>query len=187
MSHARRGLAELAASQADFAAVDQRMIAVLSGEPPTHTEELIALGRRAYDTQRFAIAARFFGGALKREPALADNRKDQHAYNAACCAALAGSSEGIDEPPLDEEAKAQLRGQALAWLTEELERWKKHLEFATTEQRQVVAATLMHWQNDVDLTSVRDGSALDRLPDNDRMEWKALWESVAQLLTALEK
>jgi hypothetical protein len=38
-----------------------------------------------------------------------------------------------------------------------------------------VQQRLQHWRDDPDLVSVHDPSALDRLPDNDRAAWQALW------------
>jgi hypothetical protein len=40
-----------------------------------------------------------------------------------------------------------------------------------------------HWQKDPDLASVRDRSALDRLPEHERAAWQALWREVDELLS----
>jgi hypothetical protein len=58
-AEARRGLAELAASDPRFAAVDERLTAVLRGEPANDAAEILSFGQRAYDTCRFALATRF--------------------------------------------------------------------------------------------------------------------------------
>ena len=41
---------------------------------------------------------------------------------------------------------------------------------------------LAHWQEDADLASVRDRAPLDRLPEDERKEWRQLWDDVAALL-----
>ena len=64
----------------------------------------------AYNRKQFA-AARLWAEALASDPPPAGNRQSQHRYNAA---------QGQDEPPLDEAAKAKLRGQAFDWLKDEL-------------------------------------------------------------------
>jgi hypothetical protein len=46
---------------------------------------------------------------------------------------------------------------------------------------QVIQQRLAHWQRDPDLASVRDPQALDRLSDNERAAWQALWREVDEL------
>jgi hypothetical protein len=41
---------------------------------------------------------------------------------------------------------------------------------------------LGHWQEDSDLTSVRDKEALDNLPDDKCRQWRRLWDDVSALL-----
>ena len=76
----------------------------------------------------------------------------------------------------------KLRNQARSWLQAELDRWAKLLESANEQQRAFVKATLEHWLEDPDLVSVRDGSALDVLPDDERHQWRCLWDDVRNLL-----
>ncbi len=184
---AERGLAELAASDPQFAALDRRMTALIGGQQAKDAAELLALGQRAYDLRRFALATRWFGEALERDTALADDRRNQPAYNAACCAALAGCNQSPDDPAPDESAREKLRGQALAWLQDELGRWTQHLESASAEQRQVVAATLKHWQEDSDLAGIRDEAELAKFPESERTAFETLWNQVAELIALAEK
>jgi tetratricopeptide (TPR) repeat protein len=178
---ARLGLAELAASDPRFAALDERMKAVVGGEIAMDAEELLILGQRAYDTARYALAARFFDEALERDAALAESRQLQYAYNGACSAALAGSGEGLNDPPPDESAQTKLRGKALTRLRGELERWTELLDSSVEEDRQIVARTLSHWQTDFDLSGVRDDAALANRPESERANWQALWRQVEEL------
>jgi tetratricopeptide (TPR) repeat protein len=184
---ARSGLAELAAGDPRFAALDERLAAVLGGEAAKDAAELLSLGQRAYDLRRFALAARWFGEALERDPALDDDRQAQHAYNAACSAVLAGSGQGLDDPPGDEAASAKLRGQAGVWLRAELDRWTTYLETATPEGRQVVSRTLKHWQTDADLAGIRDEADLARLPAEEQQGFTQLWADVAESLKKAEE
>ena len=48
--------------------------------------------------------------------------------------------------------------------------------------RELVAKTLAHWKGDGDLAGVREASALDKLPEAERTEWRALWADVDGLL-----
>ncbi len=181
-AEAERGLAELSASDPQFAALDRRMEELLGGQQAKDPAELLTLGQRAYDLGRFALAARWFGEALERDAAPAVDRRMQHAYNAACCAALAGCGQGLDDSPPDEAAREKLRGQALTWLDAELDRWTKDLESATAEIRVVVARTLKHWQTDKDLAGIREAAEMAKLPESERTAFDALWKRVNELV-----
>ena len=128
-----------------------------------------------------------YGEALQRDATLADSRESQHAYNAACCAALAASGQDLDDPQPEETAQDRTARASPHWLQAELERWTKFLDSATAEQRQVVVQTLQHWQTDLDLASVREPAQLDAMPEEERSQWTALWTRVAELLAQAAK
>jgi hypothetical protein len=46
---------------------------------------------------------------------------------------------------------------------------------------------MAHWRRDSDLASVRDPAALDRLPENERAAWQALWRDVDALAKRVAK
>jgi hypothetical protein len=46
---------------------------------------------------------------------------------------------------------------------------------------------LLHWQQDVDLTSLRDAAALARLQPGERRAFSQLWADVAELLKKAAK
>ena len=64
--------------------------------------------------------------------------------------------------------RTKLRNQARAWLEAELSAWTKLLDSSKSSERQVIAGTLQHWQQDSDLASVREPTALAKLPDDER-------------------
>jgi hypothetical protein len=184
-AEARRGLAELAASDPKGITLDERLTAVCAGEAAKDTAELLKLGKRAYDLQKFGLAARLYGEALERDATLveSDDERGRHAYIAANYAALAGTGQALDDQPLDDVAQAKLRRQALHWLQAELDHWTKSLESATPEQRGIVERELRHWLDDVDLLTVRWPAKLAALADDERQEWSALWARVDGILT----
>ena len=47
--------------------------------------------------------------------------------------------------------------------------------------KQEIQRRLTHWKSDPDLVSVRDRQALDRLHEDERAEWQALWCDVDAL------
>jgi hypothetical protein len=52
--------------------------------------------------------------------------------------------------------------------------------------RRTVQEKLEYWQRDSNLASVRVREALDRLPDNERQDWRRLWDDVTTLLNKVE-
>jgi serine/threonine-protein kinase len=174
-TEARQGLAELAASDAGPNGLDARPTTV------QQNLERLTLAQRAYDAGRHAAAARLWAETFAADPNLAADRQAQHLYNAACAAAQAATGGGIDSPP-DAAAKARLRTQALGWLRSELATWKRFVETFPPDQRKAVAQVLAHWQQDPDLSSLRDPAALSGLPDDERSAWQALWTDVADLI-----
>jgi eukaryotic-like serine/threonine-protein kinase len=160
-----------------------RLPDVLKGvDHPADADEGIVFARLCYDRKRHAAAARLYAEALRTDPRLAESRQAQHPYNAACAAALAGSGQGEDDPPPEEVARAKLRGQALAWLKDELAAWSKSLEGSKPEAHAAVRQTLEHWKKDSDLAGVRDDARLAELPAEERRTWHALWADFEALL-----
>ena len=180
---ARRELAELTAGDPGKAALDARLSAVLAGrESPKNDAERIGLAVRAYEKSLHAASARLYSLALANDPKLAGDRRAQHAYNAACAAALAGTGHGKDDPPPDEAAKAKLRDQAREWLKAELAAWSTLLERGPAQMKAVVSQTLKHWKSDADLAGIRDDVELAKLPEAESAAFKLLWNDVDQLL-----
>jgi len=127
-------------------------------------------------------ATRLWAAALASDPKLGDDRQIQPRYNAARAAALAAASQGKDEPPLDDAAKAKLRRQALDWLRAELTVWTKQLASAPPQARPAIVQTLSHWQKDPDLAGIRVAAALAKLPAEEQKAFTQLWADVAALL-----
>ena len=93
----------------------------------------------------------------------------------------------VAEKPLNDADCAQLRNQARAGLESELATWARLLASANAQQRQVIARTLKHWQQDTDLAGVRDEAALAKLPGAEREAWKSLWAKLDVLLANARK
>ena len=108
-------------------------------------------------------SARFWSEAFRFEPKLADDMNVQNRYNAACAAALAGSGQGKDDPPLDDAKKAHWRKQAIDWLKADLAARSKILATGPPQAKQLVTQTLQHWKADTDLAGLRDADAMAKL------------------------
>jgi hypothetical protein len=104
-------------------------------------------------------------------------------YNAACAAAVAGSGQGKDDPPLDGAAKARWRKQALDWLMADLTAWSKLLQTGPPQAKQGITQALRHWKADTELAGLREPNALAKLPPDEQQTCRALWAKVDALLT----
>jgi hypothetical protein len=164
-------------------AIDSRLSTILRGDqPPKDDRERLQLAQRAYDKALHAAAVKLWAEALSADPKLADDRKAQTCYDAACAAALAGCGQGKDNPAPNDAAKAKFREQARAWLQAELAAWTKLLESGPAGARPFIAQSLKHWREDTDLAGIREAKALEALPEAEREAWRALWAGVDALM-----
>jgi hypothetical protein len=76
---------------------------------------------------------------------------------------------------------------ALGWLRNDLTAYTKLAQQNNPAAEQLIQQRLTHWRRDPDLESVRDPAALDRLPDNERAAWQALWRDVDELAKRVAK
>ena len=183
VAEAERALAELRESDPANIALDARLIAIHRGDQqPRDNAERLQLAQRAYDKALQADATKLWADALEADPKLAEDRRAQVRYNAACAAALGGCGRGKDNPAPDDAAKAKLRERARAWLQAELAAWTGLVESGPPEARPVVAPTLQHWKENGDLAGIREAKALEALHEAEREPWRALWAGVDTLL-----
>jgi tetratricopeptide (TPR) repeat protein len=154
---------------------------VLRGEAePTGGSELLMLAQlcRVY-RKRYAAAVRFYADAFDTQELLGALPLGPR-YNAACCAALALSGEGIDAAKLDERARDRLRRLARRWLKGELE-LTQQLVANEPAQREAMRQRLAAWLEDEMLAGVRAGAALAGMPEPERQAWKKLWAEVRRV------
>jgi tetratricopeptide (TPR) repeat protein len=130
-------------------------------------------------------AVEHYRKGLQLHPRFGD-RQVQLRYHAARAAVLAAAGTGRDAPPLDAAAKAKLRRQGLEWLKAELAAWSKLLDSRPPQNRLLIVHVLTSWLKDSDLASIRDASALAKLPAEEQKAFAQLWADVAALLTKAE-
>jgi eukaryotic-like serine/threonine-protein kinase len=165
------------------ASVAARLPAILSGKlKPANAAEFLAFAQHFHRMKLHGTSARLWSEAFQSEPKLADDMQLQDRYNAACAAALAGSGQGKDDPPLDDAAKTRWRKQAIDWLKADLAAWSKLLESGPPQARQAVSETLQHWKADADLAGIREPAAVAKLPADEQATCRALWSGVDALL-----
>jgi tetratricopeptide (TPR) repeat protein len=155
--------------------LDRKLPAILAGQTqPADADEQLGLAEVCAIKKRDTAAARFYAAAFAARPPLAD----AHRYNAACAAARAGCGQGEDAARLSDTEKARLRQQAREWLGADLSLRAKHL----THDRRAAEEALRQWLKDPDLAGVRDPAALAQFPEEERREWRSLWQQIERLV-----
>ena len=119
--------------------------------------------------------------AFSSNPKLADDLSDGHRLTAARAAAAASTGRDDDVERLDSAEKARLRKLALGWLRADLEVWKPRAANPIRSTPDPIQE-LQHWLRDPDLAGLRDKDALEKLPEEERKEWSALWAEVEELI-----
>ncbi len=137
--------------------------------------------------QLWAASARLYAAAFAKDAKLADDVPKWHRYNAACAATLAGCGQGNEADKLDDNERARLRKLAVEWLRADFAYWSKQAQSEKPGDHELVPKTLKHWQNDTDLTGVRDPKALEKLPAKEREAFAQLWADVAELVKKAEE
>jgi serine/threonine-protein kinase len=174
---------ELTATE-QLAPLAPRLAAVVAGKlEPGDATEMLGFAQLCSWRQLHGASARLSAEAFRAAPRLADDMNTQNRYNAACAAALAGCGQGKDNPPLDDPTKARWRKQALDWLKADLAAWSRLLQTGPPQARESIAKTLQHWKADPDLASLRDPTAVAKLPPDEQHTCRALWAKVDARLT----
>jgi serine/threonine-protein kinase len=100
-------------------------------------------------------------------------------YMAARAAARASAGPDAEKTKSGELERARLRQRALVRLRANLE-----LRSRLRNDVKVLGGSLVTWQTDPALASVRDPAALAKLPEGEREQWQKLWADVAAQLAA---
>jgi serine/threonine protein kinase/tetratricopeptide (TPR) repeat protein len=124
-----------------------------------------------------AASTQLYAEAFDLQPDLAT----EHRYYAAWAAVLAGIGQGKDPGVLADGEKVRLRGQARAWIRDEMDAWRKQLVEEPSRSRTEILPRINSWLRDVDLACVRDAEPLGQLPPAERSEWEKLWRDLGEL------
>jgi hypothetical protein len=132
--------------------------------------------------QRYGLCEGLYRKAFEAEPALAEDLKLAHRFNAACFAAMTAAGKGRDSTELMGLQPSEWRGRARAWLRADLATWHRILPVATPEPRALARERLAHWLVDPDLATLRDDEHLAGLPESESRECREIWAEAAALL-----
>jgi tetratricopeptide (TPR) repeat protein len=156
--------------------------AVLDGKlKPAHAAQSLDLAWVCWCKKRFVAATRFYREALAAQPRFAEHIKAGFRSSAATVAALAAAGQGTDAGDLGEDERAALRKQAVTWLRADLERWRQYLKEQPRQARAEVEKALATWQRVPSLAGLREETALDRLPEPERQDYRKFWADVETL------
>jgi serine/threonine-protein kinase len=155
-------------------------------QPRDNTERLALLGVCRFKN-RTSASARLYADAFAADPTLAGEPRFNHRYNAARSAAMAGCGQGEDAKGLGETERKRWRDQAREWLQADLAARVHAFDADPTAARAGVRQALTDWREDPDLACVRDPGELDKLVEDERKEFLALWADVAALLARTDK
>jgi serine/threonine protein kinase/Flp pilus assembly protein TadD len=164
--------------------LDVKLPKILKGElQPADVGERLALANMCREYKSLYLAAFcFYRDAFVEQPNLAHDLQNQHRYNAARAAALAGSGQGKADNQADDNERARLRPQALEWLRADLAAYSKLLDEVPDKAAAVTRQRMQHRQQDRDFVGFRDPEALAKLPEAEQTAWRQLWADVAAML-----
>ncbi len=159
-------------------ALDSKLPGILRGDaPPASIMERLTLADFCHGHhKRYVLAVSLYAGVFRDQPRLAEDWRTGNRYRAACAAALAGCGQGADARQLPDKVTLALRQQALRGCCADLASWAAHPDGAGARQ------AMQHWQQNTELTNVRDPDGLAKLPKAERVERRELWDDVAELL-----
>jgi tetratricopeptide (TPR) repeat protein len=168
-------------------ALDPKLPTFVDGKhKPADDAERLALARLCRYKKRYVASSHFFADAFAHDARLADDMQTGDRYNAACVAALASCRQGADAEQLEETERMRLRKQAAHWLRADLAFWTKLLQSDKPDVHEALHKTLKHWQEDPDLSGLRDAAELAKLPADEREACRKLWADVQALLDKAE-
>ena len=164
---------------------DRKLAAIREGkEKPADDAERLALAQLCQLPYKklYVASARFFSEAFAHDAKFADDMQKQNRYNAACAAALAGCGQGHDGDNLEDKERAGLRQQAVEWLRADIAYWTKQAASDKSADGDRMRQTLRHWQEDSDLSGLRDPAELAKLPADEQEACRKLWVDVQAAL-----
>jgi serine/threonine-protein kinase len=149
---------------------------------PKDNDERLALLGICQFTNRTCAAARLYSEAFDTDARLAEDLRAGYRYKAARAASLTGCGLGADGARLDEAERARWRRQARDWLRADLAACAMPIDRGSPADVALVRRMLTQWQADPDLAGLRDTTAMDQWPADERKECLQLWHAVGELL-----
>ena len=135
---------------------------------PADAAESLGFAQICYDKKLHGASARSGPRRSRLNRSWPRTCSVQNRYNAACAAALAGSGQGKDDPPLDDDNKGPLAQAGHRLAQGRPGGVVEDPGSGPPQARQVISQTLQHWKADTDLAGLRDAAALAKLPEDEQ-------------------
>jgi eukaryotic-like serine/threonine-protein kinase len=142
---------------------------------PKHAPAYSKLALILRDAGRWAEGLKALVDAVQEQPELAADPRTYLRYNAACLAM--NCADGLEASAPPEVERPAYRKQALDFLTTEI----SAVRDVAAKDRAEAHRLMQVWLADKDLASVRDPTAAERLPSDERDAWNMLWTAVRAL------
>lgn len=166
-----------------MAELEHRLPGVLRQESnPVDAEEAVLFATLCLIKKLYRASTRFWSLAFAANTAPLDDERCGYLYDAACSASLASADSGPNSAALDAKTRTALRQQSLGWLRQVFPYWQKKVESGTAVERDNAIDTLKHWQQDLDLTAIRDETHIEKLAEPEQQACRALWQGVETLV-----
>ena len=149
----------------------------MKGEPASVVVqlELAELCQRYKKWHRDAVG--LFAKAFDADPKAVEDLAKGYRYNAACAAAVAAVGQSTNADQLQVQEKTRLRKQATDWLQADLAARARLLEKNPVKTYK----DMQLWLSDSDLSGVREGKELAKLPGDERAILEKFWGNVDNL------
>jgi tetratricopeptide (TPR) repeat protein len=163
-------------------ALEKKLPELLKGDvKPANLTEHLQFADLCRLTKRYAAATRFYAEVFDASPDLVRTPANGLRYQAAASAALAGCGKSDDADKPDDRERARLRRQSLDWLKADLALWEKLAAKPDLKAGAAARKHLQGWQDDANLSGVRDKDALAKFPKEERELWRQFWDDVEKL------
>jgi serine/threonine-protein kinase len=146
---------------------------------PQGNDERLALVEVCRSRNLRGAEARLFEAAFAADPGLASELKAGRRFRAARAAAAAGCGHA-DGAGLASEERARLRRLARDWLLADVNAWTEELRGSPVFDRDHRNRMLAVWRTETDLEGLRDSGALQKLPEDERRECAAIWDTLTR-------
>lgn len=182
-----RRTAHLLARCRRMAELDKRLPAILQKtDKPKTSQELMEFATLCYRHKAlFLASAEMFHSAFLQTPQL-KTQAPEYLSIAARAALQVDAGNGPETIRVPLQQRTFWRGQALLWLTEELNFWKKHVRIAEGKKLATMQSHLKLWNVHKEFLRAQSPEGTASWSQKERDEWAKLWQDHKAVLQQLE-
>jgi tetratricopeptide (TPR) repeat protein len=161
--------------------LEDRLPKIVAGQAaPAGALEELEMAELCTLKRRHGDAVDFYERAFAGKPDLEIGSSSSYRFKAACAATLAACSQGDASNSANKRTPAYFRQKALGWLNRELAALIAQEQRVEPAARGALQKSLDRWLREPALEAVRGTAAVARLPVEEQVHWRQLWEKVNQ-------